>query len=499
MKKLPEGQLFSWRAVFDAIPDLLGHLPTTLGLTLAGAFFGLILALVFAIVKINRPKVLYPIQAVFVSFLRGTPILVQLMLTYYGIPLFLKFLKLKYGFDWNINAIPASVFAVTAFAFNEAAYTSETIRAAIQAVNVGEIEAARSLGMTSFQVYRRVIIPNAAVIATPTLINSLIGLTKGTSLAFNAGIVEIFAQAQILGGSDYRYFERYISVALVYWIISIIIEQIGRLIEKKMTIDTPKIKPRYDNRRHSLMIKITKLTKAFSGQKVLDGLDVAIKKGEVLALVGASGAGKSTFLRSLNYLEQADYGSIAIDDFKVDFQNITKEEVLELRRKLAMVFQQFNLFERRTALENVKEGLKIVKKLSDVEATKIAKEELAKVGLSDRENHYPRHLSGGQKQRVALARALAMKPDVLLLDEPTSALDPELVGEVEKSIADAAKAGQTMILVSHDMNFVYQVADKVLFLDKGRILEAGRPEEIFKHPKEARTKEFFANYSKTYI
>ena len=247
------------------------------------------------------------------------------------------------------------------------------------------------------------------------------------------------------------------------------------------------------------MIKISNLTKAFSGQKVLDGLDVAIKKGEVLALVGASGAGKSTFLRSLNYLEQADYGSIAIDDLKVDFQNITKEEVLELRRKLAMVFQQFNLFERRTALENVKEGLKIVKKLSDAEATKIAKEELAKVGLSDRENHYPRHLSGGQKQRVALARALAMKPDVLLLDEPTSALDPELVGEVEKSIADAAKAGQTMILVSHDMNFVYQVADKVLFLDKGRILEAGRPEEIFKHPKEARTKEFFANYTKTYI
>ena len=247
------------------------------------------------------------------------------------------------------------------------------------------------------------------------------------------------------------------------------------------------------------MIKITNLTKAFSGQKVLDGLNVTIKKGEVLALVGASGAGKSTFLRSLNYLEQSDYGSIAIDNFKVDFQNITKEEVLELRRKLAMVFQQFNLFERRTALENVKEGLKIVKKLSDEEATKIAKEELAKVGLSDRENHYPKHLSGGQKQRVALARALAMKPDVLLLDEPTSALDPELVGEVEKSIADAAKAGQTMILVSHDMNFVFQVADKVLFLDKGRILEAGRPEEIFKHPKEARTKEFFANYAKTYI
>ena len=247
------------------------------------------------------------------------------------------------------------------------------------------------------------------------------------------------------------------------------------------------------------MISIKNLTKEFSGQKVLDGIDIDIEKGEVVALVGASGAGKSTILRSLNYLEQPDSGTITIDDFKVDFETITKEQILTLRRKLSMVFQQFNLFERRTALDNVKEGLKIVKKLSDEEATKIAKEELAKVGLSNRENHYPRHLSGGQKQRVALARALAMKPDVLLLDEPTSALDPELVGEVEKSIADAAKSGQTMVLVSHDMNFVYQVADKVLFLEKGHILEQGTPDEIFNHPKEERTKEFFASYKRTYI
>ena len=221
-----------------------------------------------------------------------------------------------------------------------------------------------------------------------------------------------------------------------------------------------------------------------------------IEKGELVIILGSSGAGKSTILRSLNYLEQPDSGTITIDDFKVDFETITKEQILTLRRKLSMVFQQFNLFERRTALDNVKEGLKIVKKLSDEEATKIAKEELAKVGLSNRENHYPRHLSGGQKQRVALARALAMKPDVLLLDEPTSALDPELVGEVEKSIADAAKSGQTMVLVSHDMNFVYQVADKVLFLEKGHILEQGTPDEILNHPKEERTKEFFASYSK---
>lgn len=247
------------------------------------------------------------------------------------------------------------------------------------------------------------------------------------------------------------------------------------------------------------MIYISELSKTFSGQKVLNNLSLEIQKGEVVALIGSSGAGKSTFLRSLNYLEAPDSGRIKIDDFEVDFEHITQEKILTLRRKLAMVFQQFNLFGRKTALENVKEGLIVVKGLSDQEATKIAREELAKVGLSDRENHYPRHLSGGQKQRVALARALAMKPEVLLLDEPTSALDPELVGEVEKSIAKAAKSGQTMVLVSHDMSFVAQVADKVLFLDKGRIIESGTPEDIMQHPKEERTKEFFASYKRTYV
>ncbi|HEM3632284.1 TPA: amino acid ABC transporter permease [Streptococcus suis] len=236
---LPDGKLFSIRAVFDALPSIIERLPITIGLTLAGAFFGLILGLVFAIVKINRVRFVYTVQAVFVSFLRGTPILVQLMLTYYGIPLVLRGLNQEYGLDWNINAIPAAVFAITAFAFNEAAYMSESIRAAIQAVSPGEIEAARSLGMTSGQVYRRIIIPNAAVIATPSLINTLIGLTKGTSLAFSAGIVEVYAQAQIQGGADYRYFERYISVSLVYWALSVLIESFGRFLENKMAIQAP--------------------------------------------------------------------------------------------------------------------------------------------------------------------------------------------------------------------------------------------------------------------
>ena len=246
----------------------------------------------------------------------------------------------------------------------------------------------------------------------------------------------------------------------------------------------------------NVLIEVRDLCKSFDHVNVLNGISTTISQGEVVAIIGPSGCGKSTFLRSMNLLEKPTSGSILFEGTDITDSSV---DINKMRQKIGMVFQQFNLFGRKTALENVKEGLVVVKGLSDQEATKIAREELAKVGLSDRENHYPRHLSGGQKQRVALARALAMKPEVLLLDEPTSALDPELVGEVEKSIANAAKSGQTMVLVSHDMSFVAQVADKVLFLDKGRILESGTPEEIMQHPKEERTKEFFASYKRTFV
>lgn len=244
------------------------------------------------------------------------------------------------------------------------------------------------------------------------------------------------------------------------------------------------------------MIKITNLSKAFSGNQVLDHLDLEINEGDVVALIGASGAGKSTFLRSLNNLENPDSGQIEIDDLKIDFAHLTKKEVLALRRKTGMVFQQFNLFERRTALENVMEGLIKVKKLPKEKARLIAEQELEKVGLTDRKDYYPKFLSGGQKQRVGIARALAMEPKLLLLDEPTSALDPELVGEVQEVILQAAKNQQTMVLVSHEMDFVYNVATKVLFLEKGKIIEAGTPQEVFYAPKNPRTRAFLARHIK---
>lgn len=246
-----------------------------------------------------------------------------------------------------------------------------------------------------------------------------------------------------------------------------------------------------------MTIKLSHLSKKFGDNVVLDDVSLDIKPKEVIALIGASGAGKSTFLRAINYLEAPDSGQVEIDGLRVDFANIAQEDILNLRRKTAMVFQQFNLFERRTALENVMEGLVQVKKMDKTAAAQLAAQELAKVGLSDRLDYYPKFLSGGQKQRVGIARALAMKPQLLLLDEPTSALDPELVGEVQASIVKAAKAGQTMIIVSHEMDFVYHVATKVIFLEKGKIIESGTPEDVFYAPKHPRTKEFLSRHNKT--
>lgn len=242
------------------------------------------------------------------------------------------------------------------------------------------------------------------------------------------------------------------------------------------------------------MIKVQNLTLSFQDNLILDHLNFAIKPHEVVAIIGASGAGKSTLLRCLNLLEKPQQGNIQIDNFGLDVSRIKQRDIVQFRQKSAMVFQQFNLFHQKNALENVMEGLIIVKKLPKEKARKIAHEKLVQVGLDGRMYHYPKQLSGGQQQRVAIARALAMDPKVLLLDEPTSALDPELVGEVLSTIKLAAQSGITMILVSHEMSFVHEVASRVLFLDKGQIIEDGSPKQVFNNPTQPRTKSFLARY-----
>ena len=242
------------------------------------------------------------------------------------------------------------------------------------------------------------------------------------------------------------------------------------------------------------MIHVNNLTLSFHGNCILNQINFAIKPHEIVAIIGASGAGKSTLLRCLNLLEKPQAGNITIDNMSFDVSKSKRDQIVKFRQQTAMVFQQFNLFPQKNALENVMEGLLIVKKYSREKAEKIAYDKLVEVGLADRVNHYPKQLSGGQQQRVAIARALAMNPKVLLLDEPTSALDPELVGEVLATIKMAAKSGITMILVSHEMSFVHDIASRVLFLDKGQIIEDGSPKQVFLNPVHQRTKGFLSRY-----
>ncbi|MGM8205838.1 amino acid ABC transporter ATP-binding protein (plasmid) [Clostridium perfringens] len=237
------------------------------------------------------------------------------------------------------------------------------------------------------------------------------------------------------------------------------------------------------------MINVRNLYKSFGKNEVLKDINETIKNGEVVVIIGPSGSGKSTFLRCLNLLEEPTSGVINFEGEDITDKNV---DINKIREKMGMVFQQFNLFPHKTVMENLTIGPTKIKNISNGEAIKKGSELLEKVGLLDKKNVYPNSLSGGQKQRIAIARALAMEPDVMLFDEPTSALDPEMVGEVLGVMKSLAKDGMTMVVVTHEMGFAKEVGDRILFMDEGRIIEEGTPEDIFQNPKNSRTKDFLS-------
>ncbi|QPK82229.1 amino acid ABC transporter ATP-binding protein [Schaalia sp. ZJ405] len=248
------------------------------------------------------------------------------------------------------------------------------------------------------------------------------------------------------------------------------------------------------------MVDVQGVHKFFGDLHVLRGIDLQIGRGEVCVILGPSGSGKSTLLRCLNQLEEISAGSVYVDgvllghrvDKEGKLHDLPDKEIAAQRSRIGMVFQRFNLFPHKTALENVIEAPIHVAKKSKAEATSQALELLDRVGLRDRADHYPGELSGGQQQRVAIARALAMNPEIMLFDEPTSALDPELVGEVLSVMQDLAKSGMTMAVVTHEIGFAREVADHVVFMDEGVILESGTPDDVINHPRNPRTREFFS-------
>jgi polar amino acid transport system permease protein len=229
-------KLFDIKMTFTQIPSILTYLPVTLELAVVSMLVGLILGLLIAIIKMKNIPVLKQLCTIYISLIRGTPILVQLYVTYFGIPLFLKYLNYTYGTSYNVNGVPSIIYAFLALAINESAYNAETSRASLQSVQKGQIEAASSLGMTYFQALRRIILPEAIVVALPSLGNSMIGLIKGTSLAFVCSVVEMTAAGKIIAGRSYRYFEVYVSLAIIYWLITIVVEQLIKYLEKKVSI-----------------------------------------------------------------------------------------------------------------------------------------------------------------------------------------------------------------------------------------------------------------------
>ena len=238
------------------------------------------------------------------------------------------------------------------------------------------------------------------------------------------------------------------------------------------------------------VLEIKDIHKSFGSLNVLDGVNLSVHKGDVIAILGPSGSGKTTLLRCINFLETADQGTMEFDEKEYDLASMHKNDIRDIRKKTGFVFQNYNLFANKTALQNVMLGLTSARKMDKKQAEKIGLEMLRKVGMEDRASHYPSQLSGGQQQRVAIARALATNPEIIYFDEPTSALDPELIGEVLNVMRELANEGMTMIVVTHEMSFAKEVSNHVIFMEGGKIIEQGTSKEFFENPKQERTREF---------
>lgn len=238
------------------------------------------------------------------------------------------------------------------------------------------------------------------------------------------------------------------------------------------------------------MLEIRNIKKSFDGQEILKGVDIRVEKGDVVTILGPSGSGKTTLLRCINFLEKPDEGTMVFDQEHINLGAVHKRDIAKIRRKTAFVFQNYNLFQNKTALENVTEGLIVARKMPKAQAVQIGRRSLDKVGLSDRYDYFPHQLSGGQQQRVGIARAIATDPELILFDEPTSALDPELIGEVLEVMKQLAAEGMTMLVVTHEMNFARNVATKVMFMDKGVVVEENTPQAFFEAPRKERTRQF---------
>ena len=416
----------------SAIPLLIAGAGITVEITALSVFFGMLIGIIVALARLSDFKILRWLGNVYVDFIRGTPLLIQIFLVYFALPSIIG------------SRVDAFFAAISACSINSGAYVAEVFRGGIQSIDVGQMEAGRSLGMTWWQTMRYIILPQAFKRIIPPLGNEFIAMLKDSSLVSVIGFEELTRRGQLIIARTYASFED--------------------------------------------IIKITGLQKSFGDLHVLKRIDLNIKEKEVVVIIGPSGSGKSTLLRCINYLEVPTGGEIVFDNIPLD----GKANINEVRKEVGMVFQRFNLFPHMTVLENLVLAPRKVRNMGRKEAEELAMMYLKKVGLAEKANNYPDQLSGGQQQRVAIARALCMKPKAMLFDEPTSALDPEMINEVLEVMKQLAKEGMTMVVVTHEMGFAKEVGDRVLFVDGGYIVEEGTPEQVFDHPQNPRTQSFLS-------
>jgi len=499
------------------------------GLSLAG---GLALGLTLALMRISRYAVPRAIAWVYIWFMRGTPLLLQLVFLYDVLPAI------------GIKLDPVST-AVVGFALNEAAFAAEIIRGSILSVSRNQSIAAAALGLPPLLAMRRIVLPQAMRSLLPGIGNQTISLIKSTSIASVIFVNELTFRAEQIVGQNFKFFQVFAAAGLIYLLITSAVAIVQAILERHFDYlrepagskawppaflgmrrrepppATPQPQPRARRENLPALIRDIRgdttdtgegpfvvcrnLQKSYGDREILKGIDFTVARGEVVVLMGPSGSGKSTLLRMVNHLEPLDWGEITVDGRHVGYETLPGGGLKPVRRlaqaraeaRIGMVFQQFNLFDHLTAIENIVEAPIQVHRQSPEQAHAIGRRLLSAIGLADHADHHPHRLSGGQQQRVAIARALAVSPRLMLFDEPTSALDPELVGEVLNVIRGLAEAGMTMIVVTHEVRFARDVADRIVFMDGGVIVEQGPPEQVLDHPQQERTKHFLRTVTQT--